>query len=125
MAARADILVENFAPGVMDRLGVGAVVLQALNPRLIYGSSSGYGKSGPYANYPAMDLVMQAMRGHPEDRSAFERERAAECEEVLDPLGRAIAAMGEQAMVAHTDAHIDGHNPEHPSSGKPLPREHK
>jgi CoA:oxalate CoA-transferase len=63
MVARADILVENFAPGVMDRLGIGAAVLQTLNPRLIYGSSSGYGKSGPYSAYPAMDLVMQAMCG--------------------------------------------------------------
>jgi len=63
MVQRADILVENFAPGVMDRLGVGAVELQAINPRLIYGSSSGYGKSGPYRDYPAMDLVMQAMCG--------------------------------------------------------------
>lgn len=63
MAAKADILIENFAPGVMDRLGVGATVLQAINPRLIYGSSSGYGSDGPYRNYPAMDLVMQAMCG--------------------------------------------------------------
>jgi CoA:oxalate CoA-transferase len=63
MATRADVLVENFAPGVMDRLGIGAATLRALNPRLIYGSSSGYGKSGPYAQYPAMDLVMQAMSG--------------------------------------------------------------
>lgn len=63
MAARADILVENFAPGVMDRLGLGAAALQAINPRLIYGSSSGYGKDGPYRDYPAMDLVMQAMSG--------------------------------------------------------------
>jgi formyl-CoA transferase len=63
MVARADILVENFAPGVMDRLGVGAADLQKINPRLIYGSSSGYGKSGPYRDYPAMDLVMQAMCG--------------------------------------------------------------
>jgi len=63
MAARADILVENFAPGVTDRLGIGPETLQAINPRLIYGSSSGYGKSGPYKDYPAMDLVMQAMSG--------------------------------------------------------------
>jgi CoA:oxalate CoA-transferase len=63
MVARADILVENFAPGVMDRLGVGAKELQKINPRLIYGSSSGYGKDGPYRSYPAMDLVMQAMSG--------------------------------------------------------------
>ncbi len=63
MAARADVLVENFAPGVTDRLGIGAADLQKINPRLIYGSSSGYGKSGPYRDYPAMDLVMQAMCG--------------------------------------------------------------
>lgn len=63
LVAKADILVENFAPGVMDRLGVGAADLHRINPRLIYGSSSGYGKSGPYRDYPAMDLVMQAMSG--------------------------------------------------------------
>src|SRR3954466_8644816 len=63
MVARADILVENFAPGVTDRLGIGPAVLQTINPRLIYGSSSGYGKTGPYRDYPAMDLVMQAMCG--------------------------------------------------------------
>ena len=63
MVARADILVENFAPGVMDRLGIGAADLHKINPRLIYGSSSGYGKDGPYRDYPAMDLVMQAMSG--------------------------------------------------------------
>jgi CoA:oxalate CoA-transferase len=56
MVAKADILVENFAPGVMDRLG-------EINPRLVYASSSGYGKHGPYRDYPAMDLVMQAMSG--------------------------------------------------------------
>jgi len=63
MAARADILVENFAPGVTDRLGIGPADLHKVNPRLIYGSSSGYGKDGPYRDYPAMDLVMQAMCG--------------------------------------------------------------
>ena len=63
MVKRADILVENFAPGVMDRLGVGAADLHKINPRLVYGSSSGYGKDGPYRDYPAMDLVMQAMCG--------------------------------------------------------------
>lgn len=63
MVRKADILIENFAPGVMDRLGLGAEALLKINPRLIYGSSSGYGSDGPYRNYPAMDLVMQAMCG--------------------------------------------------------------
>ena len=63
LVSRADILVENFAPGVTDRLGVGPSDLLKINPRLIYGSSSGYGKDGPYRDYPAMDLVVQAMSG--------------------------------------------------------------
>ena len=63
LAATADVLVENFAPGTMDRLGVGARTLQALNPRLIYAASSGYGSDGPYREFPAMDLTIQAMSG--------------------------------------------------------------
>lgn len=63
LVARSDILVENFAPGVTERLGIGPAALHKVNPRLIYGSSSGYGKTGPYRDYPAMDLVMQAMSG--------------------------------------------------------------
>jgi crotonobetainyl-CoA:carnitine CoA-transferase CaiB-like acyl-CoA transferase len=63
MVRRADMLVENFAPGTMDRLGLGWDVLSAANPRLVYGSSSGYGLSGPNRDYPAMDLTVQAMSG--------------------------------------------------------------
>ena len=63
MVAKADVLVENFAPGVMDRLGLGAEELHKINASLVYGSSSGYGTDGPYRDYPAMDLVMQAMSG--------------------------------------------------------------
>lgn len=59
----ADVVVENFAPGAMERLGLGADVLQALNPRLIYAASSGFGSDGPYRAYPAMDLTIQAMAG--------------------------------------------------------------
>ncbi len=59
----ADVLVENYAPGVMDRLGLNEAVLRETNPRLIYASSSGYGKSGPYRDFPAMDLTVQAMAG--------------------------------------------------------------
>lgn len=63
MVPRADILVENFAPGVMDRLGLGWETLHKINPRLIYGASSGYGRTGPNRDYPAMDLTVQAMSG--------------------------------------------------------------
>ena len=63
MVRRGDVLVENFAPGVMDRLGVGYEVLQRHNRRLVYASGSGYGLTGPYRDYPAMDITVQAMSG--------------------------------------------------------------
>jgi crotonobetainyl-CoA:carnitine CoA-transferase CaiB-like acyl-CoA transferase len=63
MVERADVLVENFAPGAMERLGVGYDTLSKVNPRLVYGSGSGFGRSGPNTNYPAMDLTVQAMAG--------------------------------------------------------------
>ena len=63
LVGRADVLVENFAAGVMARMGLGVEVLKARNPDLIYASSSGYGSDGPYRDYPAMDLTMQAMCG--------------------------------------------------------------
>lgn len=63
LVQKADVLVENFAPGVMDRLGLGSDALAKINPDLIYASSSGYGRDGPYKSYPAMDLTIQAMAG--------------------------------------------------------------
>jgi CoA:oxalate CoA-transferase len=63
MVAKADVLLENFAPGVMDRLGLGPRVMMELNPRLIYAAGSGFGWSGPYRDYPAMDLTVQALSG--------------------------------------------------------------
>lgn len=63
MVVKADVFVENFRPGVTERLGVGAKHLHALNPRLIYASGSGYGSTGPYRDLPAMDITIQAMSG--------------------------------------------------------------
>src|SRR5262250_2809749 len=63
MARRADVLLENFSPGTMDRLGVGWAELSQVNPRLIYASGSGYGLSGPDRDNLAMDLTIQAVSG--------------------------------------------------------------
>jgi CoA:oxalate CoA-transferase len=63
LAEKADVLVENFAPSVMPRLGLGPEVLLARNPRLVYASSTGFGRSGPYAQDRALDLTIQAMSG--------------------------------------------------------------
>lgn len=63
MVAKADVLLENFTPDVMARLGLDDQALRALNPRLVYGCASGFGRSGPYRDYPAMDLTVQAIAG--------------------------------------------------------------
>lgn len=63
LMCRADILLENFTPGVMDRLGMGYEDVKKVNPRLIYASLSGFGQKGPNSSRPAFDLVAQAMGG--------------------------------------------------------------
>lgn len=63
LAAQADVLLENYAPGVMDKLGVGWSVLSKINPLLIYASGSGYGITGPDRDNLAMDVTVQAASG--------------------------------------------------------------
>lgn len=60
---RADVLIENFAPGAMDKLGLGAAALRARNPRLVYAAASGYGQTGRDAHNLAMDITVQAASG--------------------------------------------------------------
>jgi crotonobetainyl-CoA:carnitine CoA-transferase CaiB-like acyl-CoA transferase len=63
LAARCDILIENYRPGVMDRLGLGYEALSELNPRLIYCAISGFGMTGPMRDQPSFDIVTQALSG--------------------------------------------------------------
>jgi len=63
LVAEADVLVENFAPGTLDRLDLGWDVLHATNPRLVLASGSGYGSSGPNSRLRGMDVTVQAMTG--------------------------------------------------------------
>ena len=61
--SRCDIVIENFRPGVMDRLGIGFEALHTAHPSLIYCASSGYGKDGPYRTRPGQDLLAQSLAG--------------------------------------------------------------
>ena len=63
LSAGADVVVENFRPGVADKLGIGYARLSALNPALIYASVSGFGQTGPESPRPAYDIILQAMCG--------------------------------------------------------------
>ena len=63
MAQTADVIVENFRPGTVDRLGIGYEAVRAINPRIIYASASAFGQTGPYAAWPANDPIVQAVAG--------------------------------------------------------------
>ena len=76
LAKDADVLVENFRPGVMDRLGLSYDVLKEINPGLIYCAISGFGQTGPDAHKPAYDQIIQGLSG----------EMAVNGDERLNPL---------------------------------------
>jgi crotonobetainyl-CoA:carnitine CoA-transferase CaiB-like acyl-CoA transferase len=63
MAKRADVVVQNFRPGVLAKLGYGYEDFKAVNPRIIYCSGSGYGESGPYVERPGQDMLIQGLTG--------------------------------------------------------------
>ena len=63
LIGKADVLIHNFRPGVMDKLGLGYTTAKEINPRIIYAKISGYGKEGPWKNKPGQDLLLQAMTG--------------------------------------------------------------
>jgi formyl-CoA transferase len=63
LLAKADVLLENFGPGVIDRLGFGYAALRQLNPRLVYASIKGFGSYGPYSDYKSYEPIAQAMGG--------------------------------------------------------------
>jgi crotonobetainyl-CoA:carnitine CoA-transferase CaiB-like acyl-CoA transferase len=63
LLADADVLIESFRPGALDRMGLGYEALAKLNPRLVYASLSGYGSDGPYKDRPGQDVLIQALSG--------------------------------------------------------------
>lgn len=63
LIAQSDVLVENFGPGALDRLGLGWTELERVNPRLVYATIKGFGTYGPYANFKAFEPIAQAMGG--------------------------------------------------------------
>ena len=67
MVRQADVVTENFRPGVMARLGFSYDELSKINPRLIYASSSGFGQTGPLTPFPAYDTIVQAKRNNEHD----------------------------------------------------------
>ncbi|MDQ7949081.1 MAG: CaiB/BaiF CoA-transferase family protein [Pedobacter sp.] len=63
LIAKADVMIHNFRPGVMEKIGLDYQQAQLINPKIIYGMVTGYGNKGPWANKPGQDLLVQAMSG--------------------------------------------------------------
>jgi crotonobetainyl-CoA:carnitine CoA-transferase CaiB-like acyl-CoA transferase len=101
LVASADVLVENFRPGVVDRFGLGYEQVRGLNPRIIYASCSGYGHDSPARDLPGQDLLVQALSG-----LAMASGRAGEPPTptgaaIVDQHGAALLAMGVLAALYH------------------------
>ena len=96
----ADVVVENFRPGVMDRLGVGYEALQKENPRLIYCAISGFGQSGPLRNLPAYDQIIQGMCGVMSITGSPEAAPLRVGYPVADTIGGITAAFAVAAALA-------------------------
>ncbi|MCC7048778.1 MAG: CoA transferase [Alphaproteobacteria bacterium] len=90
----ADVVAENFRPGVIDRLGLGYERLKALKPDLIFASASGFGPTGPYVERPGQDLMIQAMFGLAKITGDAERGPRTVGVSAADHHGAALYAMG-------------------------------
>jgi crotonobetainyl-CoA:carnitine CoA-transferase CaiB-like acyl-CoA transferase len=99
LVAGADVLVQNFRPGVMERLGLGWDHVSAINPRLIYASASGYGESSPYRDRPGQDLLMQAFSGLASISGRAGQPPTPVGTAVIDQHGAALLAMGVLAAL--------------------------
>ncbi|AUH65390.1 CaiB/BaiF CoA transferase family protein [Paracoccus zhejiangensis] len=99
LLADADVLVENFRPGTLEKLGLSAGALKALNPRLIVASVNGYGSQGPYVDRPAFDFIAQAMSGFMGVNGAADGPPMRAAPPVSDLVAGIYAAVGILAAV--------------------------
>jgi crotonobetainyl-CoA:carnitine CoA-transferase CaiB-like acyl-CoA transferase len=110
LAARADVVVENFLPGDMDRMGLGYDALSAANPRLVYVSNTGFGQDGPYRDRKGYDTIFQALSGvmaltgHPDAPPA---KVGVPFADLTSGLWIAIAVLAGLAGRRDTGSHID------------------
>jgi len=108
LAATADVVVENFRPGVMKRLGVGWEVLREINPRLVYCAISGFGQDGPDADKPAYDQIIQGLSGTM-SVNGDERLNPLRCGfPVCDTVGGLNAAFALMAALYHRERTGEG-----------------
>jgi len=99
LAKEADVVVQNFRPGIAARLGLGFEAVREINPSVIYVSASGYGEHGPYRNLPGQDLLLQAMTGLADITGAADGPPTPVGTAVIDQHAAALLAMGVLAAL--------------------------
>ncbi|QQP93271.1 CoA transferase (plasmid) [Skermanella sp. TT6] len=103
LIATADVLVENFRPGVLAKMGFGPERLEEINPRLVTCSVNGYGSAGPYADRPAFDFIAQAMSGFMSVNGAADQEPMRSGQPITDLVAGLYAAFGILAALRSRD----------------------
>jgi crotonobetainyl-CoA:carnitine CoA-transferase CaiB-like acyl-CoA transferase len=101
LIATADVVVENFRPSVMDRLGLGFAAVQQIRPDIIYASASGYGPDGPSRDLPGQDLLLQAVTGLAAATGRVHTGPLAAGAPVVDQHAASLLAMGILAALVH------------------------
>ena len=108
LVASSDVVIENFRPGVMDRLQLGYEAARRLKPDIIYVSASGYGSASPYRDQPGQDLLIQAVSGIASLSGRADDVPVALGAAMVDQHGAALLAMATLAAVLHRDRTGEG-----------------
>ncbi|MGH8714953.1 MAG: CaiB/BaiF CoA transferase family protein, partial [Casimicrobiaceae bacterium] len=108
LVATADVVAENFRPGVMEKLGLGYDAVRAIKPDIIYAAGSGFGPDGPYVDRPGQDLIIQAMSGLAAITGRRGDGPRAVGVSVVDHHGAALYAMGILAALLRRERHGGG-----------------
>lgn len=114
LIAASDVVVENFRPGVMDRLGLGWEACRALRPDLVYASATGYGSDSPYRDLPGQDLIIQAVSGLAGATGRAGEDPVPVGAAAVDQHGAALLAMGILAALLHRQRTGEGQRVELP-----------
>jgi crotonobetainyl-CoA:carnitine CoA-transferase CaiB-like acyl-CoA transferase len=108
LAARTDVVIENYRPGVLDRLGIGYERIKELNPNVIYASGSGYGSDGPYSHLPGQDLLLQAISGLGANTGTESDGPTVSAAAIVDQHSASLLAMGILGALVHRERTGEG-----------------
>lgn len=108
LASSVDVVIENYRPGALDRLGLGYQRIREINPKVIYASGSGYGSDGPYSHLPGQDLLLQAMSGLGANTGTESAGPTVGAAAIVDQHSATLLAMGILGALVHRERTGEG-----------------